>query len=282
MIKKINTVCLILGPYRNLTTLTASTLFLHPNCQVLNHGWERIVANDRLNFIKEFSSKKLDHFILNAVSMSKQGKKGLYGGSITKSHAFKPKHQMKDEFIKSKLSLIKKNIHCLIWKESLRSTNALRDENFNFKSVLKNDKRLRFLLPIRNPLDCAHSNLRTKHHKLFGGVSENPDMEEMISLVLNEIAWFKEMEDQFPVHFTSFLDFEVSHHSLSSISSFLGIPKNNNWMTSALKVMDFNSFYKHNDQIVDTYIKQVNKKFTNFPTFKQKFLEFVEISKLKN
>ncbi|MHB8529324.1 MAG: hypothetical protein ACYC8V_07420, partial [Caulobacteraceae bacterium] len=32
----------ILGPYRNLTTLTASVLALHPQCQVLNHASDRI------------------------------------------------------------------------------------------------------------------------------------------------------------------------------------------------------------------------------------------------
>jgi hypothetical protein len=46
--EQVKTVCLALGPYRNLTT---SLLFLHPTCQVLNHGGQRILGDRRLDWL---------------------------------------------------------------------------------------------------------------------------------------------------------------------------------------------------------------------------------------
>ena len=56
---RLRTVGLILGPYRNLTTLTASVLSLHPECQALNHAGPRLLKG-RLDFIQDV--RRLDRF----------------------------------------------------------------------------------------------------------------------------------------------------------------------------------------------------------------------------
>ena len=56
-IQDIESVCLTLGPYRNLTTLTASVLFLHPNCQVLNHAGIRIYGNRQIDFLWDYNNE---------------------------------------------------------------------------------------------------------------------------------------------------------------------------------------------------------------------------------
>lgn len=55
------TVCSILGPYRNLTTLTASCLMLHPNIQVLNHYHQLNSQVD--NFLLNYSDENFERFI---------------------------------------------------------------------------------------------------------------------------------------------------------------------------------------------------------------------------
>ena len=87
-IKDCQSVCLTLGPYRNLTTLTAATLFLHPNCQVLNHAGKRIFGNRKVDFLSDYSKDKLDRFIQFAIKISSKGQRGKLGGSIIYSHAF--------------------------------------------------------------------------------------------------------------------------------------------------------------------------------------------------
>ena len=82
-IRDCETVCLALGPYRNLTTLTAATLFLHPNCQVLNHAGNRIYGNEEVDFLSNYSKERFDRFIQFATQISIQGARGDVGGSIT-------------------------------------------------------------------------------------------------------------------------------------------------------------------------------------------------------
>ena len=48
----LRSVCLMLCPYRNLTTLTASMAALHEHWQVLNHV---IFADPRLNFFRGYT-----------------------------------------------------------------------------------------------------------------------------------------------------------------------------------------------------------------------------------
>ena len=73
-----NLLCLFLGPYRNLTTLTASTLFLHPNCQVLNHASTRIFGDQRIDFFANYSDATFDAFLRYAIHISQSGARGQY------------------------------------------------------------------------------------------------------------------------------------------------------------------------------------------------------------
>ena len=50
---QLRSVCLALGPYRNLTTLTAGILSLHPQCQVLNHAGVRLLPDPERNFLAD-------------------------------------------------------------------------------------------------------------------------------------------------------------------------------------------------------------------------------------
>ena len=51
VINRVRRTAVLLGPYRNLTTLTASVLALHPQCQVLNHAGGRLLRRGALDFI---------------------------------------------------------------------------------------------------------------------------------------------------------------------------------------------------------------------------------------
>jgi len=154
-IQDIDSVCLALGPYRNLTTLTASMLFLHPKCQVLNHAAERIYGNNKIDFLRDYSRSKLDRFIRFAVTISGKGRRGNSGGSITFSHAFDSRYEMGEIYRKTGMGKVKKEIRCLFWKESLRTSNLIREKQVDLPGIFSRDERLRFLMPIRNPLDCA-------------------------------------------------------------------------------------------------------------------------------
>jgi hypothetical protein len=201
-ISKCESVCLALGPYRNLTTLTAATIFLHPNCQVLNHAGGRIYGHKQVDFLSDYSIKKFNRFIQFAIKLSTSGKSGKYGGTITSSHAFGPKHPMKEVYSHTGEGLLKRNIKCLFWKESLRTSNVIRDRNVDLDFIFKNDRRLRFLMPIRNPMDCTLSNLRTAHVNIFTNIKDITSEIEVANAVLDEILWFADLQERYPDRFS--------------------------------------------------------------------------------
>src|SRR5690349_16380034 len=95
---QIRSVCLFLGPYRNLTTLTASLLFLHPRCQVLNHAACRIFGDPRFDFLADYSERRFNDFMRYAIHASRGGRRGQFGGSITHSHAFDEQYLTRELF----------------------------------------------------------------------------------------------------------------------------------------------------------------------------------------
>ena len=176
-IAPIQTVCMTLGPYRNLTTLTASVLFLHPNCQVLNHAGNRIFGDKQLDFIANYNNEIFEAFTQYAIYISQKGTRGDSGGSITLSHAFDKQYSMKDIFNAANSCLLKQNITALFWKESLRTSNHIRRHNVDLSRLFKLNRQIRFLLPIRNPLDCAVSNLKTGKVNIFQNEDKHSDIE---------------------------------------------------------------------------------------------------------
>lgn len=204
--QQVKTVCLALGPYRNLTTLTASILFLHPVCQVLNHGGQRILDDRRLDWIADYGQASFEKFLRYAIYISKGGARGHHGGSIVHSHAFDEKYKTSSIFKETALGLVKERIECLFWKESLRISNHIKTHNVNVLRLLEAEPRLRFLMPIRNPLDCAKSNILTGHADLFGSRSEQVSEEEVLDLVLDEILRFKQMESAAPDRFFHYFE----------------------------------------------------------------------------
>jgi len=156
------------GPRGNLTTLTAAVLFLHPECQVLNHGGRRIYGNKPVDFFTDYSDEKFKRFIQYSIRISKGFRKKV-GGSIIHSHAFDSKYKTEEVYEKSGLGLVKEHIRSLFWKESHETSNVIRERHVDLGAIFKQNEPLRFLQPIRNPMDCAISNLKnTGHMRAFG------------------------------------------------------------------------------------------------------------------
>ncbi len=275
-IRDIKSVCLALGPYRNLTTLTASTLFLHPNCQVLNHAGKRIYGKRQVDFLQDFSREKLDRFLQFALQISTTGHRGDTGGSITHSHAFDPRYKTKELFEKAGVETRKQKIKSLFWKESLRTSNIIRERRVDLGDIFGKDARLRFLLPIRNPLDCAVSNLKTGHVNRFPGLSKSSPTQEVVQAILDEIFWFADLKKKFPDRFHYFFEHEISRPMLVDLARFLELDPDETWITNALSAMEINPGYEHNGALVDFYRDYIKNKGAVFPEVSRGLLAFVE------
>jgi hypothetical protein len=267
---------LTLGPYRNLTTLTASLLFLHPHCQVLNHAGKRIFGYRRIDFLSGFDRAKLDRFIQYAIHISANGRRGDYGGSITLSHAFSPSHEMKDAFKDAGGETLKKTIRCLFWKESLRTSNRIRRKRIDLGKIFEQDSRLRFLLPVRNPLDCARSNIKSGHVKIFEGLNKKSTEVQVLEAILDEFVWFAGLQSRYPDRFFYFFQHEMSREMLLGLAAFLKIDPLEDWLDTAVTAMKLKPSYKHDASMWRSYEQMVREKFNSIPEFTQGLLAFSE------
>jgi hypothetical protein len=267
-------VCLALGPYRNLTTLTAATLFLHPNCQVLNHAGGRIFGNDEVDFISNFSRARLDRFIQFAIAISAKGERGKVGGSITHSHAF-THDEMKEAFAKSGAQLTKTRIESLFWKESLHTSNLIREKNVDLAAMFAADSRIRFLLPIRNPMDCAISNLKTGLVDVFRGLRRDSPMADVTRAVLDEIRWFAELQEKFPSRFFHYFEHEISRDMLVRLAQFLELQPTEAWLQEAAGVMKIKPSYDHDPALVTAYRDHIRASFSKLPAYSKGLLAFI-------
>jgi hypothetical protein len=273
-IKDCTTVCLALGPYRNLTTITAASLFLHPDCQVLNHAGNRIFGNKEIDFLSDYSKEKLDRYIRFAIQISQGGQRGGYGGSIVHSHAFDSQYEMKEIFEKTGFDLVKNNIKCLFWKESLATSYLIRENQVDLGKIFSREKRLKFLMPVRNPMDCATSNLKTNLHKRIKGIGENPSFDEVLNVVLNELFWFETLRQTYPDRFFYFFEHSFSRETLMELADFLDLSEDENWVANASAAMVFQSHYQYDRAILDHYEDLVKRKFSPYPELIRQLLIF--------
>lgn len=274
-IASVRTVCLALGPYRNLSTLTAAVLFLHPNCQVLNHAGERILHDERLDFLRAYSEAKMGDFLRYAIHASQSGRRGSYGGSITFSHAFDEQHVTKEVFQNSGGKLLKDEVRALFWKESLLIANHIRDQAIDLSTIFARDSRLRFLLPVRNPIDCAFSNLKTGHVTYFGNLHPQSPVEQVLDAILNEFAWCENLRSKFPDRFFVLFERDFGEPVLDDLARFLDLPPDETWFRNAFRVFNVKGHYDRPSSLVEFYHKAVSTKFASHPELRQKLLAFI-------
>jgi hypothetical protein len=273
-VSECETVCLALGPRGNLTTLTAATLFLHPDCQVLNHGGARVYGNRQIDFLSDYSGEKFKQFTQFAIRISTKGYRGDRGGSITYSHAFDSQYKTKEVFQKTGTGLVKNHIRCLFWKESHRTSNVIHDKHVDLGNIFKKNDKLRFLLPIRNPMDCAMSNVNTGRVSLFKGMNKNTPVGDVTRAVLDEIVWIAGLKELNPDRFFYYFEHDISKKMLVDLATFLKLDPNETWLSDALAIMKTKPSYEHDSKLSTFYREYVTNKFSQFPAMSEGLLLF--------
>ena len=273
---RLKSVCIFLGPYRNLTTLTAALLSLHPRCQVLNHSGFHILEEDQLNFFKNSSPAIFRKFLQYIVTESQRGTAGDDGGSITLSHAFRSVPMREAYGARFGDELYKSDAECFVWKESLAVSNYLRAQNVPIDGLLARNQHVRFLLPIRNPMDCAISNVRTGHGKRFDQV-QRQDFRDVLKAVVREIDWFHRLSRAYPDRFFSFCEYEVDASLLASLAEFLSIEADPRWIRDALHCYDVKASYDHSAEHVAELQRLIDDHFADDAEFAGRLKKFLPV-----
>jgi hypothetical protein len=278
--EQLDSVCVLLGPFRNLTTLTGAVLGLHPQCSVLNHAGLRILPNPRLNFLADDSPDVFRAFVRYAGFLSRAGGGGPYGGDIRFSHAFdfKPMQQAAARLD----DLGRRQTTCLVWKDSQRVTNFLRSARIDVPRLLARNEKLRFLLPVRNPIDCAISNLRTGHFQFLTSrqLSATSPLEDVVAAVLDEIAWFVALREGsgMPERFFLYFEHEMGREVLEKMLDFLSLPREEAYLAAVADAFRIGRPRRKEKRIVDAYAEQVSHKFERNRPMREALLEFAKPS----
>lgn len=199
VLSQLQTVGLFVGPYRNLTTLTAAVLALHPRCQVLNHAGDRLLRG-RKDFIGRYSDQRL---------------RGDGPNLITALVAQNPK--------------------------------------------------LRFLLPVRDPLACAMSNVRTTH-AVWMGTSGADDPAVVVDRIAEMIAWFSAIADRHPDRCSLFYQDDAPEEICRSLASLLALEGDPMWVSAVETAFTVESTrYDYPPRLRSAFVQAVERHLANAP-----------------
>jgi hypothetical protein len=270
----LRTVGIVLGPYRNLTTLVASVLSLHPECQVLNHAGKRLLSSRR-DFIGAYSDKRLAAFCRAAVRASRGGRRGDYGGSILLSHAFDNEQLRSLYEARYGQRPVKEHITSLVWKESQFVTSRIRSAPDTIHALMASAPKVRFLLPVRNPMDCAMSNVKTGHAERVTASSEHAQT-EMLEWILENLAWFAALERQYPERFFSFYEDDPPATIGQGLAALLELDPDERWSESLPLAFTVNErAYGHTAEMYSTFESAMQCHFRDLPDLESRLRTLV-------
>jgi hypothetical protein len=267
-----------MGPNRNLTTLTASVLAMHPHCQVMSHGGQRVLPVEELNFLDGYTEKKFINFCHFALVMSQTRGKGGLGGSITITHPFRHHPVIRRTYRKRYgRAMIKEEVRCLVWKEAHMVDDFVRQNHVDLDSLLKKNERLRLLLPIRNPLHVAKSffvneGFRFTFYNQFPPDDFRPFVKDILDRMKETILLQKSNPNQVFIFFEN----EISSDLLKQLAAILRISDDERWIEDSLRCFDVRPpAYTFSKEIIDYFDQQITQLFGFDPTVESKFRHFI-------
>ena len=237
---RIDTVAVVLGPYRNLTTLTASALALHPEVQVLNHAAFRLFEMPAVDFLLRPDTAHLRAFVEKALALSTGGRRGQHGGSILMSHAFDEESLQALYAARYGALLLKPTARVLVWKDSMLVQKRLMEHPGSMQRLVEALPHTRFILPIRHPLDCAISNIKNQHVIAILDRMET-DIPTVVELILDVLVWALRRADRWPDRFFVFTEGQAPDEILPGLGRLLNLAPDARWLhdaTSAFSVRE--------------------------------------------
>ena len=270
--KEIKSLVLFVGPYRNLTTYLAANIALHPQCQVLNHAGIRVFSMSRINFLQNYTAEKYQNFLRFFNYAIKTGFKGIRGGNIVYSHAFESNPELKSLYKKNSSSSTK---NCMVWKESHLVTNQLMENPKDLEAILKNNPSIKFLFPIRNPLDCATSNIKTGKFRLFSN-EINPDIKEVCQAIFNQYLFFLSLDKTHPSRINFVFENKINASSVEHLCQFFEIDIDATWQNNMLNNYKVKPSYQYPEETLSWCKTQIENLFCEYPTFQTDLNALVE------
>jgi hypothetical protein len=258
------TAAFLVGPYRNLTTLSAAVLSLHPEVQVLNHAGERMMSQPEIDFAGDPRPEVLEAFLQVALAESAGGQQGQHGGSILLSHAFASPIVREAYLARYGQVAVKADARCLIWKESYRLQSRWMGREQQLEDLFSQCSKVRLLAPFRRPLDVAVSSMKTKHSEMLTRKRE-PSFAETLDAVLDAFAWVLRQRDRWPDRVFFYTQWEVDEALFARMARFLGLSEDERWIEDALRCFAVRPPMTATDEQRDLFRERTAAKLSGWP-----------------
>jgi hypothetical protein len=232
----IRTVVLPLGPYRNLTTMSAALFAFHPDAVVLNHAADRVFGS-RYDPFDRLDAERWRRFKAGALRLLRHGRKSSYGGNVLLSHAFRQGPLRELYAARFGDVLAKPGASALFWKDSMRIHNRFLAGRPSIDAFLAANAEAVFVFPVRNPMDCARSNLATGHWRHLVP-PQDASFEPVLRKILEALRWFRALERARPDRFWSFTEREFDGPFLGRFAEFCRLSPDPGWRADAPKTIE--------------------------------------------
>lgn len=251
----VNTICMTLVASRNLSTLFTSCCMLHPEIQTLNHA-PNIVS--RPNFLDEYTDWRMKKFVkaVHNINM-KRSTSEFKGGLITASHAFNSpviRRVFKQRF----RSEYKEGFKSIVWKDSPNNMASMQKKDLD--DLFGKTDKLRFIVVVRNPMDCAVSNKINEFDDEFIGL----DKEEILEILLDRYKWFLEAEERFPEFFMHIFPADININTLCKIQEFLMVKRDTRWEKDFFRCWNvMKGRYVHSQEFREQYYSLIQENIAS-------------------
>lgn len=269
---RIDTVVLPLGPYRNLTTMTAALFALHPQAVVLNHAAMRVFGT-RYDPFDDLSPARWRAFKALSTRLLRHGRKSSYGGNVLYSHAFRGGSLSLLYAERFGETLLKPAARTLFWKDSMRFQNRFESGDPSIEAWLAANDQTVFIFPVRDPMDCARSNRATGHwHHLVP--KDQAQFGPILRRVLEALRWFRRLERADPARFWSFTEAEIGPDFPERFAAFCRIARDPVWLADAPRAIQVVERSEHKTEHRALYAELLDEIFADDPEMRARLEVF--------
>ena len=171
-------------------------------------------------------------------------------------------------------TLLKETAKVLYWKDSQRIQNRLLENGDGISHLVNNFNNVKFLLPIRNPIHCTKSVLRSGHWKHL--VSEREaNFITVLNTILTNIKSLCEHERLSNDRLLRIWEPELTTIALPKLCEFSQIKRDQQWEQQIKKTVHIRPRRSTKEEEV-IFRDLVEEKFENLPRIYTKLMMFLE------
>jgi hypothetical protein len=169
---------------------------------------------------------------------------------------------------------LKPGAKLLFWKESMRIQLHITQQVGGFPALIGNLPQLKFVLPVRHPVHCAKSNIKTGHSRLLAP-RRHDDFPLILARILDNLRWV--LTDPLFNDGNRFVlwENELNQAGMLRLARFCGLDEDAEWARGVEAYVSIKDRPAEADEVA-LYRNLVAEKFSDLPDAATRLRAFVE------